>query len=209
MPGTSAEDPGRPRGRRDARANRERLLHVAKEILARQGAEATTMSEIARAAGVGQGTLYRHFTDKGELCHALIREDLAAFEERLGPLVEGDWAIASPLDRLETLIVEKIRLTESHLPLFAAMDEAPGARRPRPFRGPFHTWLHERIVALLTEAVARGEVAPLDAPIAADAILAATSPPLYRHQREELGYSSERIAAGVRRLFVEGLRHRA
>jgi AcrR family transcriptional regulator len=202
-PGTEPSEP--PRERRDARENRERLLRAAKELFAQQGAEATTMSAIAKAAGVGQGTIYRHFADKGALCHALIKEDINAFEERLGPVLAGTWAIASPLARLDTLIAEKIRLTESHLPLFATMDSPPGARKPRNQRSPFYTWQHERITALLEEAVAAGDLPPLDAAHIADALLAVTAPALYRQQREELGYSSERIAAGVRRLFVSGL----
>jgi AcrR family transcriptional regulator len=204
----SQRDPtAQPRWRRDARENRRRLLAAAKELFAARGTEATSMSEIARAAEVGQGTLYRHFADKGELCHALIREDLAAFQERVGPVVSGAWALASPLARLDTLIAEKVRLTESHLALFAAMEDAvAGSRRTKPFRGPFHTWLHEQISALLGEAAALGEVAPLDVAITADSILAATSPSLYRYQRYDLGYSSERITAAVRALFVERLR---
>ena len=195
--------------RRDARENRDRLLAVAKQLFAAQGIDATSMYEIARAACVGQGTLYRHFADKGEICHALIKEDLAAFMERVGAMI-GAGAGAAPLARLDTLIAEKNRLTESHLPLFAAMDEASaGARRAKPFRGPFHTWLHEQISILLAEAVARGEVADLDIAFTADAILAATAPPLYQYQRRELGYSGERIMAGMRRLFVDGLRQGA
>jgi AcrR family transcriptional regulator len=192
--------------RRDARENRDRLLAAAKQLFAAQGIDATSMYEIARAAGVGQGTLYRHFADKGEICHALIKEDLAAFMERVGALI-GVESRDAPLARLDMLIAEKNRLTESHLPLFAAMDEASaGARRAKPFRGPFHTWLHERISGLLAEAVALGEVAELDIAFTADAILAATAPPLYQYQRNELGYSGERITVGMRRLFVDGLR---
>jgi AcrR family transcriptional regulator len=201
-----AEEAPARQERRDARENRQRLLAAAKELVAAQGIDATSMYEIARAAGVGQGTLYRHFADKGELCHALIKEDLAAFMERVGALIAGAGAGVSPLARLDTLIAEKNRLTESHLPLFAAMDEAAaGARRGKPFRGPFHTWLHERISGLLAEAVALGEVAALDVAFTADAILAAGAPPLYHYQRHELGYSSERIMAGMRRLFINGL----
>jgi AcrR family transcriptional regulator len=192
--------------RRDARANRQRLLEVAKELFAAQGVDATSMQEIARAAGVGQGTLYRHFADKGEVCHALIREDISGFRERVGAVIEGGWALESPLARVEMLISEKIRLTESHLPLFSAMEESAVGKRSRTFRGPFHHWIRERLVMLLNEAVAAGEAAPLDAEFTADAILAAVSPPLYSHQRHELGYSSERILAGMRRLFVDGVR---
>jgi hypothetical protein len=130
--------------------------------------------------------------------------------ERVGALIGDDRGGATPLARLDMLIAEKNRLTESHLPLFAAMDEVPaGARRAKPFRGPFHTWLHERISRLLSEALALGEIAELDIAFTADALLAAIAPPLYQYQRNELGYSSERITAGMRRLFVEGLRQDA
>ena len=155
---------------------------------------------------MGQATLYRHFADKGEICHALIKEDLAAFQERVGALIGDARAVPSPLARLEILIVEKNRLTKSHLPLFAAIDEAAAAAPSKPFRGPFHMWLHEQIISLLAQAVAQGEVAPLDAAFAADAILAAVAPHLYRYQRQDLGYSSERIMAAMCHLFIDGLR---
>ena len=41
------------------------------------------------------------------------------------------------------------------------------------------------------------------------AILAAVAPHLYRYQRQELGYSSERIMAAMRRLFIDGLRQKS
>jgi AcrR family transcriptional regulator len=195
------------RERSDARENRQHLLAVAKQLFSAQGVERTSMHEIGRTAGVGQATLYRHFADKGEICQALIKEDLAAFQEHLGALIAG--TATSPLARLDTLIVEKNRLTESHLPLFAAIDEAATAAPHKPFRGPFHTWLHEQITSLLAQAIAQGEVAPLDTAFAADAILAAVAPHLYRYQRQNLGYSSERIMAAMRRLFIDGLRQRS
>jgi AcrR family transcriptional regulator len=196
------------RERSDARENRQQLLTVAKQLFGMQGVDHTSMHEIGRTAGVGQATLYRHFADKGEICHALIKEDLAAFQERIGALISSVGAAGSPMARLETLIIEKNRLTESHLPLFAAIDEVAAAPR-KPFRGPFHLWLHEQITSLLAQAVAQGEVAPLDAAFAADAILAAVAPHLYRYQRQDLGYSSERIMAAMRHLFIDGLRQKS
>ena len=196
------------RERSDARENRQQILAVAKQLFTTQGIDSTSMHEIGRTAGVGQATLYRHFADKGEICHALIKEDLAAFQERVGALIGGAGAVASPMARLDTLIVEKNRLTESHLPLFAAIDEAATSVQHKAFRGPFHMWLHAQIISLFAQAVAQGEVAPLDAAFAADAILAAVAPHLYRYQRQDLGYSSERIMAAMRHLFIEGLRQR-
>jgi AcrR family transcriptional regulator len=194
------------RERSDARENRQQLLAAAKQLFAAQGVDHTTMHEIGRTARVGQATLYRHFADKGEICQALIKEDLVAFQDRVGALIGGAGAVASPMARLDTLIAEKNRLTESHLPLFAAIDEAATAAPRKAFRGPLHVWLHEQITSLLAQAVAEGEVAPLDAAFAADAILAAVGPHLYRYQRQDLGYSSERIMAAMRHLFIDGLR---
>ncbi len=205
----SAGDGPERRERSDSRENRQQILAAAKQLFATQGVGATSMKEIAQAAGVGKGTLYRHFEHKGELCRALIKEDLAAFQAQLSILIDDSRAEVSPLARLDTLIAERVRFTESHLPLFAAMEEtSAGAQRPRPFRGPFRAWTHEQIMALLTEAVARGEALPLDVAFTADAILAAASPHLHTYQRYECGYSVERIVEGMRRLFVDGLRRK-
>lgn len=195
------------RERSDARENRRLILSVAKGLFATQGVGLTSMKEIARAAGVGQGTLYRNFAHKGELCWAMIKEDLSEFQERVGALIGDARAEASPLARLDLLLEERAHLTESHLPLFAAMEEAAsGDQRKKRFRGPFGTWTHEQIMDLLNQAVARGEVGAIDIAFTADSILAASSPQLYSYQRHECGYSVERIIAGMRRLYVDGLR---
>ncbi|MEO7909197.1 MAG: TetR/AcrR family transcriptional regulator [Roseiflexaceae bacterium] len=203
-----AEPIPKRRERSDARENRQQLLAVAKQLFTTQGIDSTSMHEIGRTAGVGQATLYRHFADKGEICLALIKEDLADVRERVGALMID--AQTSPLARLELLIVEKIGVTEGHLPLLAAMqDAAAGSRRPQSFRGPFDTWVHEHVVALLEQAVVQSEVAALDILFTADAILAALAPRHYRYQRYDLGYSSERIIAGMCHLFIERLRRRS
>ncbi len=71
---------------------------------------------------------------------------------------------------------------------------------------PLYDWLHELFAGLLAEAVARGELAPLDVPYTADAILAALHPMSYRFQRRERGYSPERILQGLRRIYIDGVR---
>jgi AcrR family transcriptional regulator len=193
--------------RRDARENRELLLEVAKRLFAEQGVAATTMKEIASVAGVGKGTLYRHFANKGELCRALISEDVVEFQERVGALLADRQQVPSPLKRLELLIAERIRLAERHLPLFAAIEEAAsGAQEQgRRFRGPFTAWTHAQVVTLLNEGIAQDVVVPLDVAYTGDALMSAMSPALLHYQRHECGYSTERIIAGMRRLFVDRL----
>jgi len=71
--------------RTDALRNRERILEVAKQAFARSGA-ATSLDDIAKQAGVGAGTLYRHFPTRDALLEAVYRaevEGLAAAEREL------------------------------------------------------------------------------------------------------------------------------
>jgi AcrR family transcriptional regulator len=62
--------------RADAQRNRARVLAAAERVFAKRGTAAST-EEVARAAGVGVGTVFRHFPSKEELLRALIVERLA------------------------------------------------------------------------------------------------------------------------------------
>jgi AcrR family transcriptional regulator len=71
--------------RTDAQRNRERILGVAKEAFTRHGADAS-LDEIAKQAGVGPGTLYRHFPTRDALIEAVYHtevEKLAAAQREL------------------------------------------------------------------------------------------------------------------------------
>lgn len=61
---------GQPR-RADARANRDRILDVAEEVFGKGGESAST-EEVARLAGVGIGTVFRHFPTKAALLEAVL-----------------------------------------------------------------------------------------------------------------------------------------
>ena len=63
--------------RADARKNYDLLIEVARDVFVEQGAEAS-LRDIARRAGVGMGTLYRHFPNRDSLLEALLRSRFAA-----------------------------------------------------------------------------------------------------------------------------------
>jgi AcrR family transcriptional regulator len=73
------EDVARPM-RADARRNNERLVAVARDVFAREGGGAS-MEAIAREAGVGVGTLYRHFPKRIDLVEAVYRTDVDTLVE--------------------------------------------------------------------------------------------------------------------------------
>jgi AcrR family transcriptional regulator len=78
-------DPPRPM-RADARRNFERLIVAAREAFSEQGAEAS-LDDIARRAGVGPGTLYRHFPNRVALLEAVYREDVTRLSGRVQELL--------------------------------------------------------------------------------------------------------------------------
>ncbi|WP_329471578.1 TetR/AcrR family transcriptional regulator [Streptomyces sp. NBC_01723] len=71
---------GAPRQRRDARRNRELLLEAAHEVFTEQGLDAP-LDVIARRAGVGNATLYRHFPTRAALVDAVFRNSLTGTME--------------------------------------------------------------------------------------------------------------------------------
>jgi AcrR family transcriptional regulator len=83
MPKNASKSAAR-KPRTDAQRNRERILEVAKEAFTRLGA-AVSLDDVAKEAGVGAGTLYRHFPTRDALIEAVYRtevEKLAAAQQR-------------------------------------------------------------------------------------------------------------------------------
>ncbi|HVZ16231.1 MAG TPA: TetR/AcrR family transcriptional regulator [Terriglobales bacterium] len=89
---TKPPQPTLRKPRTDAQRNRERILEVAKETFTHAGANAS-LDDIAKEAGVGPGTLYRHFPTRDALIEAVYRSEVAKlaaaekkFAETMPPL---------------------------------------------------------------------------------------------------------------------------
>ncbi|HWT21873.1 MAG TPA: helix-turn-helix domain-containing protein, partial [Solirubrobacteraceae bacterium] len=85
-----------PRERADAARNRRRILEAAAALVQERGIACVSMEDVARAAGVGTGTLYRRFGDRAGLALALLEEDTREFQDALisGPPPLGPGASA-------------------------------------------------------------------------------------------------------------------
>ena len=190
--------------RSDAVENRRRILKAAREAFAEGGVDGTSMHRIGRAAGVGQGTLYRHFEHKGALCSALLSEEIEAFIGEMRRRTEGR---GPALGRLKWFLGWVARFNEENGPLLGAIQDASsGGRRVELYGNPFYERLRNTVVELLDEAVGGGEISPeLDVECLADMFLAALNVDLYLYQRHQLGMGRERIVGGLRSL-LNGLR---
>lgn len=196
--------------RRDAVENRGRILETAESLFAQYGAANVSMADIAKAAGVGKGTLYRRFANKGELCLALMDTQMRDFQDgilvRMQQLSEDG---VPKLEQLDQFIDALVYFTEMHSPLLMEVqregmllghDSALSVRLQLP-----HFWQHMTITGLLKTAVAEGELSPnIDIDYIADALLSTLKADIFHFQRQIRGFSLERISAGLR-VLIAGL----
>jgi AcrR family transcriptional regulator len=139
--------PRRPRA--DAQRNRERILEVAKEAFTRDGA-AASLDDIARQAGIGPGTLYRHFPTRDALIEAVYRsevEKLAAAEARFA-------AAMPPLEALRAWMLLFIEHVSAKKLIIPAMETVAGGST-RLIEGS-RSLIHTAFVASVERAMAGG-----------------------------------------------------
>src|SRR5580704_715019 len=145
-PSTTARKP-----RADALRNRERILEVAKAAFTRQGANAS-LEEIAKQAGVGAGTLYRHFPTRDELIEGVYRHEV----EKLAAAATRFAESMSPLEALRAwmlLLVDYIAAKHIIAPALNTIVGGPS----RLYEGS-HSTIRDAIDALVKRAKKSGDL---------------------------------------------------
>ncbi|HEV2057825.1 MAG TPA: helix-turn-helix domain-containing protein [Solirubrobacteraceae bacterium] len=177
------------RQRETASRNEAAIAAAAAELFRRHGVANVEVRDIAAAAGVGIGTIYRRFGDKAAVIAVAIGEQERALQDALlsGPPPLGPGA--PPAQRLDAFLRALCELTERNLDVVIASEgSSPGAR----YRvGAYGAWrLH---VEVLLKAIDEG----LDAEWLSELLLAPLAAELYRRQRHDRGMSAQRIADNV------------
>jgi AcrR family transcriptional regulator len=102
--------------RTDAKKNYDHLLAVARELFSGGGAD-TSLRDVARKAGVGDGTLYRHFPTREALLEALLRTNFEVLAKRASELETADDVGAA----LITWLREAVAMTHDYSGAIASM----------------------------------------------------------------------------------------
>jgi AcrR family transcriptional regulator len=172
-----------PHERGDAARNRALLLRAARSLVAERGAEAVTMDDVAAAAGVGKGTLFRRFGSRAGLMVTLLDEDERASQQAFlfGPPPLGP--DAPPMDRLVAFGRERMRFVHTHHALLTAAHRDPHTRH---VGAAAVQRRHVRV--LLQSANTSGD---LDAQT--DALLALLDPDYVEHQLNDGGRTLETL----------------
>jgi AcrR family transcriptional regulator len=149
MGSSSVEAVRKPRA--DALRNRERVLEAAKSVFSAGGPEAS-LEAVAREAGVGIGTLYRHFPTREALFEAVYRREV----EHLAELADQLKTEATPTDALRRWLRSNIEFIATKKGMARAL--ALAAHKPPDLAA--YSWdrLTKAVGALLDRAVAAGEI---------------------------------------------------
>lgn len=184
--------------RADAAANRALILETAERLFAAQGVANVNMADIAAAAGVGKGTLYRRFANKAELCLALMDTQMKDFQDEiLARLRQMSLQNVPFLEQLGHFLEAFILFADVHLPLLCEVQRA-GLLGQETVNHPY-IWRYLTVKGLLDAAARTHEIHPdLDTAFLAEALLAPTHPDLFNFQRNQRGYSLDRISSGLR-----------
>src|SRR5579872_5287859 len=147
---TSAKrSPRKPRV--DAVRNRERVLEAAKTVFSAGGPDAS-LEAVARLAGVGIGTLYRHFPTREALFEAVYRREV----QQLADLAEKLKAEAEPVEALRHWMRSNVRFVATKKGMSAAL--ALAAYKPSDLFSYSFDQLTRAVGGLLDRAVAAGEI---------------------------------------------------
>ena len=145
----SKSAPRKPRA--DAQRNRERILEVAKQAFTKSGAD-TSLDDIAKQAGVGAGTLYRHFPTRDELLEAVYRtevEKLAAAQRRFAEDLP-------PVEALRAWMLLFVDYIETKKIIAPALNTMVGG--PSKVFEASHTQVWDAIRALVKRAIKSGDI---------------------------------------------------
>ena len=149
---TKRHIPAQRKPRADAQRNRDRVLEVAKEAFTRSGADAS-LDDIARQAGVGAGTLYRHFPSREELLiEAVYRtevEKLAAAEQNFAETMP-------PIEALRAWMLLFVDYIATKKIIAPALNTLVGG--PSKVFEASHDQIWEAIRALVKRAIKSGDI---------------------------------------------------
>jgi AcrR family transcriptional regulator len=171
--------------RADAARNRLRILQATAALVAERGIDQVSMQDVARAACVGTGTLYRRFGDRAGLALALLDERTRALQDALisGPPPLGPGAPAA--ERLRAFGLAFLDFLELQADVIAAATP-PG----REGAGPYELYVTHLVILL-------GEAAPhRDAQYTARALMSVLNPYQHLRARRGLGWPLERLKDG-------------
>ncbi|MBD2870656.1 TetR/AcrR family transcriptional regulator [Paenibacillus arenilitoris] len=182
------------------------ILNTANHLFEEHGIESVSMHQIAKAAGIGQGTLYRRYANKGDLCMDMMKENFGAFIKQI-----DDYLTAEPqppvYDRLCEVMKQVIAFIDKKSQWFGVLHAhiKVDEKKSDFFQAPPYLYLHATLSGLLREAADEGLIPDIDPGYTAHAFIAVHSPHTLRHLRDTMGLTREEIQRCFCGTFIDPL----
>ncbi|RUS46761.1 TetR/AcrR family transcriptional regulator [Cohnella sp. AR92] len=189
------------RERSDAADNRKLILQTAKNLFKTYGVSEVSMHQIAKTAGIGQGTLYRRYAHKGELCSDLMEDTNRALMEEI-EVTLGKLADASPSERFGAVLDLLVDFIEEKSQLLIPLHNVYLSEKDSSafFRSPIYLHLKDTISSL-AEATC-GPEEPNCPSFLSHTVLCSLSPVAYLQMRGDMGFTKEEVKQHYRKLFI-------
>ncbi len=170
--------------RADALKNRELLIETAQRLFAQSGVDAVSMAQVAQAAGVGKGTLYRNFASKADLCQELLDTEMRALQARTLAYLRAE---PDAWTKLAWFLRETATYVMRNLALLGG-----GILDGQPLDHPAHYWWRQTLRGLLVQ------INPtIDHDYTADLLYVLLDPRTLHYQLMAVGLTPERITDGL------------
>ncbi|HET6152506.1 MAG TPA: TetR/AcrR family transcriptional regulator [Marmoricola sp.] len=144
-------DDGAPRLRADAARNRAKLVSTARDVFTAEGGQAS-LEQVAKAAGVGIGTLYRHFPSRLDLLEAVYRDEVDVLRETAEKVIPN----YPPVQALEMWLEAFVDYAATKRHIFTELVEAVG--RESELMTHSRAVIYDNVDLLVARAQESGEV---------------------------------------------------
>lgn len=192
------------RERSDAAENRRLILQTAQSLFAQYGVSEVSMHQIAKTAGIGQGTLYRRYAHKGDLCSDLMEDNSRAVIHAIEGFLKFNADKLSPrellggtLDLMIDFIDDKAQLLIPLHNVYMCEDDSSAF-----FRSPIYNYLLETLSSLLRRIGEEESAGAADPVFTGHVILCAMNPIGYLHLLKDRGMTKEDVKRHCRRLYA-------
>lgn len=182
------------------------ILQTANHLFNEHGVECVSMHQIAKSAGIGQGTLYRRYANKGDLCMDVMKDSFEKFSNDVVKdlKLQADRPVQ---ERLYDVVCKVIYFLETKSRFLGVMhaSQLSDVQKTDFFESPPYHFLHGIISNLLKEATEQELVHPIDANYVAHSYISVMSPHTHMHLRMRCGYSLADVQEQFRLTHIEPL----
>lgn len=184
--------------RRDALENRKKILTTARHLFAQKGASQVGMKELAQAAHIGVGTLYRNYPNKGILCIALIRDSMQRYVDQENAYL--DTTTDSPHQQLVTILQGYLDIRLAHEAYFTIIESEA---TPLEFTKILQTPIYQDRITLLIRVLRRNQPDSSAGYLQfeADMIAAMLRSRVYNFERHQRQLSAQDLLAYILKLL--------